>query len=240
MYRLPCLWLRSGVILLSLCTGNSTGVLRVAGFDRTAPNGTTQRWMGLPIGSKCATQRSKNETGCNRLEMRSPRNATPLHAQHAPYARRKRCPLVGYRKIRTPHKEFPGPRPWISFRIPTERSEAKRCDGCDDSGTTCEADLGRRKGARGRGTGQGRVRGGSKDCRANVLPRGGCALAASDQGAPLASQMIAGSSNQKQMRKRSVLRVYDSRTPQNRDRRSVLQLEATGHAFCASRISKTL
>ena len=114
--------------------------------------------------------------------MQSFGNAKPAqrNVQHAPYARRKGCPLVGYRKIRTPHKEFPGPRPWISFRIPTERSEAKRCDGCDDSGTTCEADLGRRKGARGRGTGQGRVRGGSQDRRANVLPRGGCALAASD------------------------------------------------------------
>ena len=83
----------------------------------------------------------------------------------------------------TPHKEFWGPRPCIWFRIPTERSEAKRCDGCDDSGTTCEADLGRRTGARGRGTGtgQGRVRGGSQDRRPKVLPHGGCALAASDQ-----------------------------------------------------------
>jgi len=63
--------------------------------------------------------------------------------------------MAGSYKIQTPHKEFWGPRPCISFRIPTERSEAKRCDGCDDSGTTCEADLGRRKGARGRGTGKG-------------------------------------------------------------------------------------
>ena len=50
------------------------------------------------------------------------------------------------------HKEFRGPIPWISNGVLT--SEARRSSG-DDSGTTCEADLGRQtqRGAGAGGTG---------------------------------------------------------------------------------------
>lgn len=59
------------------------------------------------------------------------------------------------------HKEFRGPIPWISNGVPT--SEARRSSG-DDSGTTCEADLGRQtqRGAGAGGTGRGRVWGQTK------------------------------------------------------------------------------